>query len=127
MHKISSELLYVFAILLLGFGVNLMSIADCGMSMIVCPAYIISQKYNHLTYGQAEYLVAGFLFVIFCIILRKFRLAYLSSFITGFLYATTAFKIHITNISSNYIFFGNTYDLFLFGNDDICFSSSYVL
>lgn len=90
MYKISSELLYVFAILLLGFGVNLMSIADCGMSMIVCPAYIISQKYNHLTYGQAEYLVAGFLFVIFCIILRKFRLAYLSSFITGFLYATMA-------------------------------------
>ena len=38
MYKISSELLYVFAILLLGFGVNLMSIADCGMSMIVCPA-----------------------------------------------------------------------------------------
>ena len=59
MYKISSELLYVFAILLLGFGVNLMSIADCGMSMIVCPAYIISQKYNHLTIWTSRIFSCG--------------------------------------------------------------------
>lgn len=53
---ISSEIIYVLAIVILAFAVNLMSMANLGMSMIVCPAYIISEKFDFLTYGQAEYL-----------------------------------------------------------------------
>ena len=43
---IYSEMLYILAIIILAFAVNLMSIADLGMSMIVCPAYIISGRYD---------------------------------------------------------------------------------
>lgn len=43
---IYSEMLYILAIIILAFAVNLMSIADLGMSMIVCPAYIISERYD---------------------------------------------------------------------------------
>ncbi|MBD7913829.1 hypothetical protein H9660_01580 [Clostridium sp. Sa3CUN1] len=95
--KISSELIYILAIIILGFSVNLMSIADYGMSMIVCPAYILSLRFDFLTYGQAEYIVAGIVFVLFCIIMKQFKFSYLSSFITGILYATVAdiFKVYI--------------------------------
>ena len=63
---IYSEVLYILAIIILAFAVNLMSIADLGMSMIVCPAYILSEKFDLLTYGQAEYLIATIVFIIFC-------------------------------------------------------------
>ena len=64
---ISSEIIYVLAIVILAFAVNLMSMANLGMSMIVCPAYIISEKFDFLTYGQAEYLIATMVFIFFCL------------------------------------------------------------
>ena len=88
--RIASEFIYISAILLLSFATNLMALANLGMSMIVSPAYILSQKIDLLSYGQAEYIVAGILFVIFCLVMRKFKMSYLSSFITGLLYATMA-------------------------------------
>lgn len=88
--RIASEFIYISAILLLSFTTNLMALANLGMSMIVSPAYILSQKIDRLSYGQAEYIVAGILFVIFCLVMRKFKMSYLSSFITGLLYATMA-------------------------------------
>ena len=88
--RIASEFIYINAILLLSFATNLMALANLGMSMIVSPAYILSQKIDLLSYGQAEYIVAGIIFVIFCLVMRKFKMSYLSSFITGILYATMA-------------------------------------
>ena len=84
---ISSEIIYVLAIVILAFAVNLMSIANLGMSMIVCPAYIISEKFNFLTYGQAEYLIAIMVFIIFCLVMKRFKISYLLSYLTGILYA----------------------------------------
>lgn len=61
-----------------------------GLSAINGPAYILSEKVYSLTYGQAEYIVEGIIFIIFCILMKKFKMTYLSSFITGVLYATMA-------------------------------------
>ena len=80
-------MLYILAIIILAFAVNLMSIADLGMSMIVCPAYIISEKFDFLTYGQAEYLIATMVFIIFCLVMKRFKISYLLSYLTGILYA----------------------------------------
>ena len=84
---IYSEMLYILAIIILAFAVNLMSIADLGMSMIVCPAYIISERFDFLTYGQAEYLIATMVFIIFCLVMKRFKISYLLSYLTGILYA----------------------------------------
>lgn len=84
---IYSEVLYLLAIVILAFAVNLMSIADLGMSMIVCPAYIISERFSFLTYGQSEYFIATIVFIIFCIVMKKFKISYLLSYLTGILYA----------------------------------------
>ena len=73
--------------MILAFAVNLMSMANLGMSMIVCPAYIISEKFNFLTYGQAEYLIAIMVFIIFCLVMKRFKISYLLSYLTGILYA----------------------------------------
>lgn len=88
MKKITfhSELLYVVAMLLLSFSVAMISATDFGLSMIVSPAYLLSQKVGFLTFGQAEYVVQGLLFAVFCILMKKVKLVYFSSFLTGLIY-----------------------------------------
>lgn len=87
-HKIrlSSEATYVAAIILLSLAVAILSAADFGISMIVAPAYLLSLKTGVLTFGQAEYVIQAGLFIVLCVILRKFRFVYLFSFVTCLIY-----------------------------------------
>lgn len=64
--RISNELIYVLAVVILSFATAMLAAADMGMSMVVAPAYIVSLKVEFLTFGQAEYIVQGMLFVLFC-------------------------------------------------------------
>lgn len=84
--KLPSEVVYLAAIILLAFSVAMLTSVDFGISMIVAPAYILSLVVPYLTFGQAEYVLQGILFVLFCIIMKKFRLSYLSSFVTCLIY-----------------------------------------
>ena len=84
--RFSSELIYLLALATLALAVSLTAAADFGVSMIVAPAYILSLKWPMLTFGQAEYIVQGVLFIAFCLTMRRFRPLYLVSFATGLLY-----------------------------------------
>lgn len=81
-----SELIYVLSILILSFSVAMVSAADFGLSMIVSPAYILSQKLGFLTFGQSEYVIQALMFIVFCILMKKVKLIYFSSFITCLIY-----------------------------------------
>jgi len=83
--RVPSEGLYVIAIFTLSFAVAMMSAADFGISMVPATAYILSHKLP-LTFGQCEYLLQGIVFAVLCIILRKVKLSYLSSFLTCLFY-----------------------------------------
>ena len=63
--RIPGEAAYLPTIILIAFSVALTASADLGVSMIVGPAYILSLKFDFLTFGLAEYIVQGILFVIF--------------------------------------------------------------
>ena len=84
--KVKSELIYVIAILLLSFSVAMISCTGFGVSMIVAPAYILSEKVSFLTFGQSEYIIQGILFILFCVLMKKVKVVYFSSFITCILY-----------------------------------------
>lgn len=84
--RIPSEAAYLPTIILIAFSVALTAAADLGVSMIVAPAYILSLKFDFLTFGLAEYIVQGLLFIVFCIIMKKVKLVYFTSFITGLIY-----------------------------------------
>lgn len=86
--KISSELVYVLATFLLSLAVSMHTAADFGLSMIVSPAFLISVKTEVLTFGQAEYILQGALFIVLCISLKRFKPIYLFSFFSGFFYGT---------------------------------------
>ena len=83
---IHSETVYVLGIVLLSFAVAMLTAANFGISMIVAPAYLLSLKTGFLTFGQAEYVIQAFLFVLFCLVMKRFKPVYLSSFVTCLIY-----------------------------------------
>ncbi len=87
---IYSELAYIIGLAVLAFGTALIEKASFGLSMVVAPAYLIHLKVSEFlplfSFGMSEYCFQGFLIILMCIILRKFRLNFLFSFITAVIY-----------------------------------------
>lgn len=82
----TGELAYVFATVLTCLGVSLMTKADLGLSMIVAPAYILSQKVTFLSFGTAEYVVQALLLIALFIALRRFEWRFLLTFVSAVIY-----------------------------------------
>jgi len=81
-----SEGIWLFALLLMAFSVCMTVAAGLGVSMIVCPAYLVSEKLSFLTFGQAEYILQGILFIGLCFAVRRFKPVYLSAFLSCLIY-----------------------------------------
>ena len=85
-----TELAYVFGLIALAVGTALMEAADFGVSMVVAPAYIlhlkISQYLPFFSFGMAEYSLQAVLIILTAVIMRRFKLSYLFSFVTAVLY-----------------------------------------
>ncbi len=87
-----TELSYVFGLVIMAFAASFTEKADFGMSMVVAPAYILHLKVSQFlpwfSFGVSEYVFQGFLIALTALIMRKFRLSYLFSFVTAVLYGT---------------------------------------
>ena len=84
--EVKSEFAYIISIVVLAFSVAIMSAVDFGVSMIVAPAYILSLKFDFLTFGQCEYIVQALIFIVFCILVKKIKPQFFFSFITCIIY-----------------------------------------
>ena len=88
-----SELAYFIGIAVLALGTAMMEQADFGMSMVVAPAYLlhlkVSQNLSFFSFGMAEYVFQGILLSVMMLMLKRFRTAYLFSFITAVFYGFT--------------------------------------
>ena len=86
----STELAYVFGIVFVAEGVVLMEKADFGVSMVVAPAYLLyrwlSPAWSFVSFGMAEYCMQAVLLLAMCLLLRRFRVSYLFSFVTAVVY-----------------------------------------
>ncbi|MCM1114562.1 MAG: DUF6198 family protein [Clostridium sp.] len=83
--KMSRELAYVLGMVFMPFAVAFSIKANFGMSMIAAPGYIISEKI-FLTNGQVEWIMQGVFLILMCIIIKRFRLTYLTSFASALIY-----------------------------------------
>lgn len=85
-----SEAAYVLGLVILALGTALMEKADFGMSMVVAPAYLLHLKLSQIlpefSFGMAEYVLQGVILVLLAIGMRRFKRAYLFSFVTAVLY-----------------------------------------
>lgn len=89
-RRFSAELAYVLGIVFVAWGVVLMEKADFGVSMVVAPAYLIyrwlSPTWSFVTFGMAEYCLQAVLLLVMALVLRRFRVSYLFSFVTAVVY-----------------------------------------
>ena len=89
----SNELAYVLGLIIMGLGNACMERADFGMAMVVTPAYIlhlkISQTLPWFTFGVSEYLLQGVVLLSLILVMKRFKLSYLYSFLTAVLYGYT--------------------------------------
>ena len=89
-RKFSTELAYVFGLLLIALGVMLMEKSDFGVSMVVAPAYLLyrwlSPFWSFFTFGMAEYCFQALLLFIMTLVVHRFRVSYLFSFVTAVIY-----------------------------------------
>lgn len=83
--KMSREMAYVFGICIMPFAVACTIKANLGMSMIAAPSFIISEKIP-LTNGQVEWIMQGLFLVLMCVVIKKFKLTYLGSFVSAIIY-----------------------------------------
>lgn len=87
-HRLSRELNYVLAMILMPFSISLATKANLGLSMIAAPTYIISEKVSFLTYGQTEYIGQGLMLILMILVVKKFKATYLTSFVTALIYGS---------------------------------------
>lgn len=87
-----AELSYVFGLVIIAFGSALLAKADFGVAMVVAPAYILHLKLSQFlpwfSFGVAEYCLQGLLVLLTALLVRRFKLSYLFSFVTAVLYGT---------------------------------------
>lgn len=102
-----AEMAYIIGILTLAFGVTLMEKANLGISMVVAPAYLVSLKFNFLTFGMAEYILQAMLLIVVFLLVRKFKLSYCYSFITAVIYGVVldSFMWLMRNIPADILMF----------------------
>lgn len=85
-----TEVSYIIGLLFLAFSAALLEAADFGVSMVVAPAYLlhlkISETLPFFSFGIAEYAFQAMLLILTVIVLRKFKITYLFSFVTVVLY-----------------------------------------
>lgn len=85
-----TEASYAIGIVLLSLATALTEAADFGVSMVVAPAYLLhlklSETFPFFSFGMAEYTLQAFLIAALAVILKKFKLSYLFSFITALIY-----------------------------------------
>lgn len=85
-----SELAYIVGLVSLALSAAFMERADFGVSMVVAPAYLlhlkVSQYLPFFSFGMAEYTLQTVLLIVMVIVIRKFRLSYLFSFVTAVVY-----------------------------------------
>ena len=85
-----TELSYLIGLVLLSFATALLTVANFGQSMIAAPAYLLhlrlSEYWPFFSFGMASYLFQAVLLMAMILLVRRFRISYLFSFVTAVLY-----------------------------------------
>jgi uncharacterized membrane protein YczE len=82
---ICAELSYIVGVAFTALGTALMAAAGFGVSMVVAPAYLIHLKLG-ISFGTAEYAFQALLLCLMMLVLRRFKLSWLFSFVTAVFY-----------------------------------------
>ena len=80
------EASFLLGVIVLGFGTALMQLSRFGMSVVVTPAYVLSAWLGVIPPGAMCYICQGLLIVLTSLMMRRFRVTYLFSFLNAVLF-----------------------------------------
>lgn len=83
------EVAFVLGTVLLGLGTALMSKASFGMSIVVSPAYVLADAVGRVSAGTMCYICQGFLVLCTFAMLRRFKPAFVFTFLSAVLFGLT--------------------------------------
>ncbi len=87
---VRSVVMYVIGMILCPLGVAFATKAGFGVSMIEAPVYVsylhFRKMFSFLTFGTCEYILQALVIILLSILIRKFRIKYLFSFVTAVVY-----------------------------------------
>ena len=87
-----TEAAYLVGLVGIALGVGFMERANFGLSMVVAPAYVLHRYLSTLpgmawfSFGVAEYTLQAGVILLLTVVVRRFRISYLFSFITAVIY-----------------------------------------
>lgn len=85
-----AEMAWVIGTFLCAFGVVLCTKSGLGLSMMAAPPYILHIRLKDMlpwfTQGTAQYLFEGTMLVVMCVLIARFRLKFLLSFLSGVIF-----------------------------------------
>lgn len=85
-----AELAWVIGTILCAFGVAICTKSGLGLSMFAAPPYILHVRLREmlpwLSQGTAQYLFDGAMMAVMCVVIGRFRLKYLLSFVYGVIF-----------------------------------------
>jgi len=88
--KIHAEAAYILGILMTALGNALLTHANFGLSMVIAPSYIIHAKISQYlpfySFGMSNYIFQALIILLTAAVMRKFKISYLLSFFTAFLF-----------------------------------------
>ena len=122
-----AEVAWFIGTFLCAFGVVLCTKASFGLSMMAAPPYIIHLtliKYlPWYTQGTSSYLFEGSLLLVMCVLIRRFRLKFLLSFLSGVI-SGIALDLWLWVMGGNGLFPTMTMRVIGFGSGILCISLS---
>ncbi len=89
----AAELMWVFGIIFVAFGVAVCKKADLGVSMLAAPAFVVAEAlssvWSGVSVGMVEYLIQGIELITLCVIVRRIARRYVLTFVTAVVYGYT--------------------------------------
>lgn len=87
---VKNFIMYVIGMAVCPLGVVLATKSGFGVSMIEAPVYVsylyFGDKFSFLTFGTMEYILQAIVIALLCILVRRFKIKYLFSFVTAVLF-----------------------------------------
>lgn len=84
--RINGEAALIFALMILAFGMVFTIKANLGMTVVQAPVYVLSEALTFISIGVWNFIIQSMLFIVMLLIVKRFKISYIFSFIAGFVY-----------------------------------------
>lgn len=97
--RFNGEIAFFIALNILAIGMVFIFKADFGITVIQSPVFVLGKAIPKISVGVWTYLIQSILFIIMILIIKKFKITFILSFLSAFIYGLLLnFYIKVLNL-----------------------------